>query len=362
LDILSINAFLEPVVRLFGNQPWIRALVVFSLFLIFAQLVANVLVRLVGHYLHKTRTQVDDAIISMLRRPLFWTLIMIGILASITSLKPPGGIMTITRGVILTTLIFTWSVFAAQIIRLILRAMSLRATSTAAVRPQTLPLFNNLTSVLVVILSIYFIFQAWNIDMTAWLASAGIVGIAVGFAAKDTLANLFSGVFILADAPYKIGDYVILESGERGKVTEIGIRSTRILTRDDVEVTVPNSIMGNTRIVNESGGPYEKFRIRVQVGVSYTCDIDQVREVLTKIAADEPEVCDDPEPRVRFRTFGASGLDIELLVWVENPELRGRVLDSLNTAVYKRFAQEGIEIPYAKQDVYIKDWPKTDQP
>jgi MscS family membrane protein len=86
--------------------------------------------------------------------------------------------------------------------------------------------------------------------MTAWLASAGIIGIAVGFAAKDTLANLFSGVFILADSPYKLGDYVVLEDNSRGKVTQIGLRSTRMLTRDDVEVTVPNSIMGNTKIIN----------------------------------------------------------------------------------------------------------------
>ena len=73
------------------------------------------------------------------------------------------------------------------------------------------------------------------------LALAGIVGIAIGFTAKDTLANLFSGVFILADRPYKMGDYVNLESGERGRVTHIGIRSTRILTRDDIEVTVPKT-------------------------------------------------------------------------------------------------------------------------
>jgi MscS family membrane protein len=82
------------------------------------------------------------------------------------------------------------------------------------------------------------------------LASAGIIGIAVGFAAKDTLANLFSGVFILADSPYKLGDYVVLEDNSRGKVTQISLRSTRMLTRDDVEVTVPNSITGNTKIIN----------------------------------------------------------------------------------------------------------------
>ena len=86
-------------------------------------------------------------------------------------------------------------------------------------------------------LGTYMVLQVWSVDVTGWLASAGIVGIAVGFAAKDTLANLFSGVFILADRPYKLGDYVNLSSGERGKVTHIGIRSTRLLTRDDIEIT-----------------------------------------------------------------------------------------------------------------------------
>ena len=194
--------------------------------------------------------------------------------------------------------------------------------------------------------------------MTAWLASAGIVGIAVGFAAKDTLSNLFSGVFILADAPYKVGDYVVMDRGDRGQVRHIGLRSTRILTRDDVEITIPNSIIGNTTIVNQSGGPSEKLRIRVKVGVAYGSDIDQVKEILMDVARNEKLVCSWPEPKVRFRLFGASSLDLELLCWVEKPELRGRTLDALNSEVYRRFNRENIEIPYAKQDLYIRDFPK----
>ena len=194
--------------------------------------------------------------------------------------------------------------------------------------------------------------------MTAWLASAGIVGIAVGFAAKDTLANLFSGVLILADAPYKIGDYVVLDTGERGMVTHIGIRSTRMLTRDDVELTIPNSIMGNTKIINESGGPYKKFRIRVNVGVAYGSDIDQVKQLLFDVALNETSVCPDPEPRVRFRNFGNSSLDLDLLCWVEDPSLRGKVTDTLLTTIYKEFNKQGIEIPYTKQDLYIKELPE----
>jgi small-conductance mechanosensitive channel len=220
-------------------------------------------------------------------------------------------------------------------------------------------LFTNLAAIIIIALAVYFIFQAWHIDMTAWLASAGIVGIAVGFAAKDTLANIFSGVFIMADSPYKIGDYVVLDNNERGKITHIGIRSTRMLTRDDVEVTVPNSIMGNSKIINESGGPHEKFRIRVKVGVAYGSDADQVERILLDVARTEPRVCESPEARVRLRTFGPSSLDYELLCWVNEPELRGRVLHHLNTAVYKAFNQEGIEIPYSKQDLYIKEMPES---
>lgn len=252
---------------------------------------------------------------------------------------------------IATVLILLWSGFVLKLTILILKVISLNADNHSIIRVQTKPLFQNLAYILVFGITIYLVFISWHIDMTAWLASAGIMGIAIGFAAKDTLANLFAGVFILADSPYKIGDYVVLDSGERGKVTHIGIRSTRLLTRGDVEITIPNAVMGNTRISNESGGPHEKYRLRVKVGVAYGSNIDHVKELLMAIALNEKDVCDSPEPRVRFRTFGGSSLDIELLCWVETPEVRGRVLDILNTAIYKCFNDEGIEIPYSKQDL-----------
>jgi small-conductance mechanosensitive channel len=117
--------------------------------------------------------------------------------------------------------------------------------------------------------------------------------------------------------------------------------------------------MGNTRIVNESGGPHEKFRIKVAIGVAYGSDIDKVREILTDISDKEPGVCDDPPARVRLVAFGASSLDFELQCWVSNPELRGRVRDALNSEIYKSFMAKGIEIPYSKHDLYIKELPKN---
>ena len=118
--------------------------------------------------------------------------------------------------------------------------------------------------------------------------------------------------------------------------------------------------MGNTKIINETAGPHEKYRIRVQVGVAYGSDIDAVRALLMKIANESNEICQDPAPRVRFRNFGDSSLDLELLCWVEQPVLRGKVLDAMYCEVYKRFNAGGIEFPYPKRDVYIKTMPRID--
>ena len=360
-ETLGVPEQLQPLADLVGAYPWIQGLIVLMLFLAFAKLVEWGLIPLIRRLVSRTSPHVGDTIVRHVRSPVFWSIALIGMLAGVRLAGLHETLGAAPVSLVVSILVYLWMLFALRVSRLLLTTASGRARPNAIVRPQTLPLFINLVAIAIFVLAVYFIFQAWHVDMTAWLASAGIVGIAVGFAAKDTLANLFSGVFIMADSPYKIGDYVVLDDGVglRGKVTHIGIRSTRLLTRDDVEVTIPNSIMGNSKVVNESGGPHLKYRIRVAVGVAYGSDIDQVRSVLMSVSEQSDAVCDDPEPRVRFRAFGASSLDFELLCWVENPEVRGRVLDALNTATYNRFREEGIEIPYAKQDLYIKEMPAS---
>ncbi len=346
-----------PYLKTFSEESYIQALAVLALSLLLAKAIDLIISRVLKRWADRTRNGLDNRIIEIIHRPLFYSVILIGVLVAVVLLKLPEELSWTILAVLKTILVLFWSRFLLRFARILLRRSSLSGERFRLIRSQTLTLFENLALVLIVALAAYLVFSAWEIDMTAWFASAGIAGIAIGFAAKDTLANLFSGVFILADAPYKIGDFVVLDSGERGQITHIGIRSTRLLTRDDVEVTIPNSIMGNSKIINESGGPYEKHRVRVKVGVAYGSDIDRVREILMDVAESQEGICLEPEPRVRFRSFGASGLDFELLCWIEEPVLRGRALDELNTAVYKRFNHEGIEIPYAKQDLYIKEMP-----
>ncbi|MGD8368679.1 MAG: mechanosensitive ion channel [Desulfobacterales bacterium] len=338
----------------FAPNPYLQALLIVVLSFALAKVLDVIVNRVLLRWIKKTKFTLDDKILEIFHKPVFASIMLFGLALAAERLSFPGTIHFITLSGLKTVAIFVWAVAGARFLKLLLDLVSRDQSRFVLIQDRTLPLFNNLLVILVVALSAYFVFLAWKIDVTAWMASAGILGLAISFAAKDSLANLFAGMFIVADAPYKLGDFIVLDSGERGEVTHIGIRSTRLLTRDDVEITVPNAIMGNAKITNEAGGPHEKYRIRVKVGVAYGSDIDKVHAVLLDVAEKHPEVCSDPAPRVRFRAFGDSSLDHELLCWVQRPVLRGKVLHILNTEIYKRFAAEGIEIPFPQRDVHLK--------
>ena len=347
------------------DQPYLAALFIGVLSLVVARIGDWILCNLVRGLTRRTRTDIDDQLVEMLHRPVFVTIVLVGLALATRQLGldtgvEPGdhGPQDITFAILATIAIFVWTAFAIRFSRLVLTVLSRYQDRFDLVQPRTLPVFANLAIVGIIGGSVYCLFIAWNVNVTAWVASAGIIGLALSFAAKDSLANLFAGVFILADAPYKVGDYIVLDTGERGQVTQIGIRSTRLLTRDDIEITIPNAVMGNAKIINETGGPHEMERIRVPVGVAYGSDVDRVCELLEQIALSHEEICVDPAPRVRFRSFGDSGLNFELLGWIAEPELRGRLIHELNMDVYKVFQQEGIEIPYPKRDVYVRELPR----
>ena len=257
--LADILIYLQPLQDFFGGNSGFLAIAIIVISYVLANVVAMIVSRIIVRITKKTIFTWDDKIVEIVHRPLFWSVLLLGIILAMESLAAPAIIAMIIYSIVATVLVVIWSTFIIRLLKISLQALSVSEHKHSFVKPQTRPLFENIGVLLIAAIAIYFIFKSWRIDMTAWLASAGIVGIAVGFAAKDTLANLFSGVFILADAPYKIGDYVVLDSGERGKVTHIGIRSTRLLTRDDVEITIPNAIMGNTSIQLSRGSVIKRF-------------------------------------------------------------------------------------------------------
>ena len=337
------------------QHPILGALLIALASYIIAVSFRSLLANLVGRITGLTRPSVDDAVMKDLRKPIFKTIFFLGLsLAVVVANLPAGGITLIK--IFLSIITASWMGAVIKISTLALQALS-RENRFQLIDARTVPLLDLTSKLLSIMIGSYVLLMIWGINPLGWLASAGIVGLALGFAAKDTLGNLFSGFFIVADAPYKIGDYINLDSGERGKVCAIGLRSTRLLTRDDVEITIPNGIIANAKIINESGGPLN-LRIRIIVGVAYGSNADQVVQLLLKAGTEHSEVCQLPEPRVRLRGFGASSLDFNLMCWITKPEDRGRIAHELHMAIYRLFNEHGVEIPYAKRDLYIKQWPK----
>lgn len=310
----------------------------------------RVVLRAVGF----TSTTLDDQLVDRVHRPIAVTIVLFGAYEAVRVLDPSGRTVEIAGNVLNTVGVFVWIRALMDLGQIIIRHAEGEGRYRV-LKPRTRPVFQMLLRGLIIGSGIYFLFLAWGIDVTAWLASAGIVGLAVGFAAQDTLANLFAGVFIIADAPYQLGDVLMLESGERGVVTRIGFRSTRLLTPDQVEIIVPNAQMANATVRNECGGPSPRLRLSCSVQAAYGADLDVVRGVL--LAATEGEEGIERggglAPRARFVNFGDSGLDFELTVWLKHPSVREDTLDSINSKIYAGMNAAGLEIPFPKQDVYM---------
>lgn len=295
----------------------------------------------------------DNDLIDFLHGPVCWTIFLTGIMHSLV-LQPlfQDPWLTVLPAAVKTAILLLWLVAVLRGLNQYARGGMENDQSQGKIGGDLFLLLKNLFRVVVIVAGLLWLLAIWQIDMTPLFASAGIAGIAVALAAKDSLANFFGGLSLFMDKTFKMGEYIILDSGERGEVVEIGIRSTRIKTRDDILITIPNSILANSKIINESA-PVPRFRIRVPVAVAYGSDLARVEEVLLAVAVAEPTVSETPSPRVRVRSFGDSSVNFELLCWVDDPRLKGRETHKLLVAIYLAFNEHGIVIPFPQRDVHL---------
>lgn len=188
----------------------------------------------------------------------------------------------------------------------------------------------------------------FGVRVTAVLTAAGVVGIAVGFAAQTTLSNLISGVFLIVERPFRLGD--VLQVGDLvGLVHEIGLLAIHLRTFDNRFIRVPNEELIKTRFINITRFPIR--RLDVDIGVAYKEDIDTVTRVLLEVADNNPHSLDEPAPIVIFKGFGTSSLNFMLGVWFEKADVLA-LRNSIMRDVKKRFDAEGIEIPFPHLSLY----------
>jgi len=209
---------------------------------------------------------------------------------------------------------------------------------------------------LVAVLGFYISLQMVGIDLSSLAIIAGAVGVGLGFGLQNIINNFVSGLIILAERPIAIGDRVEV-GGVAGRVDKISLRSTTVVTNDNIAIIVPNADFIATAVTNWSYGD-PKVRFPIPVGVHYKSDVHKVTTALMEAAAECPDVLKEPNSKVQFVSFGDSSLDFQVIVWSDTLCHQPQALISqVNFKIWEKFKKYDIEIPYPQRDVYLKEMP-----
>lgn len=202
-------------------------------------------------------------------------------------------------------------------------------------------------------LGLLVILQTIGIDLTALSILTGAVGLGIGFGLQNIASNFISGIIILFERPVRIGDRIAVGDVE-GDVVRIGARSTTVLTNDNIDIIIPNSKLITENVVNWTHSE-RRVRFRIPVTVACNADIRQVEQALLEAAKNVSEVLETPAPGVRFTSFSDNGLDFELRAWTTAlVQRKGKFTSELNFAIYDKFKEYGIEVPYPQRDIRIR--------
>jgi small-conductance mechanosensitive channel len=210
-----------------------------------------------------------------------------------------------------------------------------------------------ITRYLVLFVGSLIIMQTVGINLTTLNVLAGAVGIGVGFGLQNIASNFISGLIILFERPIKVGDRIEVNDVD-GDVVEVGARSTVVRTNDNITIIVPNSKFVTESVVNWNRAS-SRVRFRIPVGVAYGSDAREVESLLLEVAHENENVMREPPPKVWFNGFGQSSLDFVLLAWNSTHiHRKGQFISDLNFAIYEKFNQHGIEIPFPQSDLHIR--------
>ncbi len=213
--------------------------------------------------------------------------------------------------------------------------------------------FRALANILVTVIMIIILLGHFGIEPSALVATLGISTLAVALAAKETLSDVISGFMILLDEPFAIGDRVEIQDIDTwGDVTEVGLRSTRILTRDNRLVTVPNSVIGKGLIVNYSN-PSTVYRVQTHIGIAYGTDVDFARKVMIEALLDENWIMKEKPVEALLLEFGESALVFRVRCWIEHFVETRRVMDKMNSALYKGLDKTGVVLAVPQREVTL---------
>jgi MscS family membrane protein len=323
--------------------------------IILARLALLVLDRGLARLSRRTRTGFDDAVLAAIRLPLFGLIVALGLqmaLERLSFLTERGE--TARDNVLFVLYLLIGYLFLHRLVGnlMIWYTSEIARRTESNLDEQVLPFFRRVVLIAMGLIAFIVLLGHFEVDVSAFVTTLGIGSLAIALAAQAALANTVSGFVIMTDRPFAIGDRIeILELDTWGDVIDIGLRSTRIRTRDNRMVVVPNSVIGKSLVVNHSV-PSTIYRVETHVGVAYGSDVDRVREVMIESVRIQDWVMKEERIEALFIEYGDSALIFRVRCWIENYVETRRIMDKLNTCLYKALNEAGIEIAFPTRTVY----------
>ena len=302
----------------------------------------------------KTKWEGDEILIAALRgKTIFWFVIA-GIYGAILNMPLSPNIFNSVKKILLIIVVASMTLVLAKIAVGFVDSYTRRVKG---VSPLT-SIFTNLTNIVVFVVGMLIILQTLGIAITPMLTALGVGGLAVALALQDTLSNLFSGLHIIASRQVRPGDYVELDSGERGYVTDIAWRNTTIRALPNNMIIVPNSKMASAIITNYCQ-PEKEMSVLIQVGVSYDSDLEQVEritiEVAKEVMRDIEGGISEFEPFIRYHTFDDSSINFTVILRTREFVNQYIIKHEFIKRLHERYKKEGIEIPFPIRTVYMQE-------
>lgn len=319
--------------------------------------------RVIRRFTSFTKNTLDDAILNAIAPPLYWLALIYSFQFALNRL---GNVFEQLRfnldQVYFVLFSLVGFIIAWRLIRNIANWYGEQLATTGKVKlgEQLLPFFRRVVLIVLALIFIITLLGYFNIEVSGLVTTLGIGSLAIALAAQAALSDTISGFVIMVDRPFRIGDRIEIQDLDTwGDVVDIGLRSTRIRTRDNRMVIVPNSVIGKSLIVNHSF-PDTQYRIETHVGVAYGTDIEKARKVIVEAVSKVEGVLGGHPVEALFLEFGDSALIFRVRWWLESYVDTRRMFDSVNTAIYQALNKAGIEIPFPQRVVTHKSDPSKE--
>ena len=345
---------LELLNRITTNK-YVHSMIILTAFYLLSQIFVFISQRILLQITKRTKTNIDDLIVAKTSKPISFILLLAGLRLAIIPHPIRPDILDIIEHSISTLIIAVVTYIVIIVFDIFIsnwgRKFASRTEST--VDDEVVTLFQRFSRIIVGFVGIIFILEVWGIQVGPLLASLGIAGIAVAFALQNTLGNIFGGISLIIDRSVTVNDFIKLDDNTEGFVVDIGLRSTKIKSKDGDLIIVPNGKLADSKIYNYHK-PLPMTRVTIEFGVKYGSDVEKVKKIVLNEINKVKGALKEPAPAVVFDELGDFALKFKAFFWVASIDKKLEAREAAMTAIYNALNRNKIVIPFPTRTVYLK--------